>query len=592
MPALNGPPSAGLALGRYRILAKLGQGGMSEVLLASVQGSRGVSKLSVIKRLRPDLSNGDRPSLDGVNTAQHFASMFLEEAKITCRLNHPNIVHTYEVGEEAGQLCIVMEYIEGESLHAVYRRLIKLGRTMRPALAARVMSEVLAGLHYAHELADYGGAPLNIVHRDVSPHNVMISYQGGVKLLDFGIAKASSREIETEVGVLKGKVHYMAPEQAQSKGVDRRSDVFSAGVVLWELLTLRRLVQGDTPVSSWFSLLNDPFPRPSTLVEGLDPRLDAIVMRALERDPAMRYPSALAMREALEEYVAATSEGVGVEHVGRLVGELFEETRSARAQQIRAFLEAPAARPSGDLHPTAVLSEPGPLEGTPTAAPFLPTILPGGDVAADPPVVRPGRRLASLLLGGAAVALAFSGFYAYGRLGSLRDGEGARAMLRASASVAPSGRDLVALAASLPPAPPVAPGPSSESAATPDAADPSAPAVKPDPAEAAPSLRREKPEAPRKGAPPTRQRPPSARASEAPLPADEPTGNGFLTLDTYPWTRVTEGGRVLGTTPLVRVPLSPGVHTLMLENPGENVKKMTTITVKSGENISRRLAFQ
>ncbi|HEU4537664.1 MAG TPA: serine/threonine-protein kinase, partial [Polyangiaceae bacterium] len=344
-------PGAGLVLGRYRVVAKLGQGGMSEVLLASVQSTRGVGKLSVIKRLRPDLSGGDRPSLDGGAAAQHFASMFLEEARITCRLNHPNIVHTYEVGEEAGELCIVMEYIEGESLHAVYRRLIKLGRTMPPALAARVMSEVLAGLHYAHELCDYGGAPLNIVHRDVSPHNVMVGYQGAVKLLDFGIAKASSREIQTEVGVLKGKVHYMAPEQAQSKGVDRRADVFAAGVVLWELLTLRRLVQGDTPVASWFSLLNDPFPAPSSLVEGLDPRLDAIVMRALERDPAARYPSALALREALEHYIASTGEPVGVEHVSRFVGELFAATRDERARQIRQFLEAPPARPSGNANP-------------------------------------------------------------------------------------------------------------------------------------------------------------------------------------------------------------------------------------------------
>jgi serine/threonine protein kinase len=283
------PPSAtpsgdqGLVLGRYRVVARLGQGGMSEVLLAATQSARGVNKLCVIKRLRPDLSAAAHgPSLEGAAlTGKAFASMFLQEAQITCRLNHANIVHTYEVGEEGGQLCIVMEYIEGESLHAVCRRLSKLGRLMPPALAARLMSDALAGLHYAHELADYDGTPLDIVHRDVSPHNVMVAYQGGAKLLDFGIAKAALSEVQTEVGVLKGKVHYMSPEQAQSKKLDARADVFSAGVVLWELLTARRLVQGDTPVASWFSLLNDPYPRPSALLGGLDPRLDDVVMRAL-----------------------------------------------------------------------------------------------------------------------------------------------------------------------------------------------------------------------------------------------------------------------------------------------------------------------
>ncbi|HEU4409302.1 MAG TPA: protein kinase [Polyangiaceae bacterium] len=564
----------GLVLGRYRVVTRLGQGGMSEVLLASTQSARGARKLCVIKRLRPDLSAAATgPALAGAALAgKAFASMFLQEAQITCRLNHPNIVHTYEVGEESGQLCIVMEYIEGESLHAVVRRLGRLGRQMPPALAARAMSEVLAGLHYAHELADLDGRPLNIVHRDVSPHNVVVAYQGGVKLLDFGIAKADASEIQTEVGVLKGKVHYMSPEHAQSKKIDRRADVFSAGVVLWEVLTSRRLVQGDTPVASWFSLLNDPFPRPSSLLGGLDPRLDAVVMRALERDPAARYPSALAMREALEAYLAASGEAAPADEVGRFVAELFAEERTARAAQIREFLGAASAASTGS-NPAATpsLLEPGPVEGTPSQiAPIQPTVLPGTSSGALP-AARPAPSRRRTLALGLLAAAALAGAFAFGRLGLQRVAETAPATPSPSAETAPAapspsagappaGRDLAALSAPPPPA-------------------------------GAPPPKRERLEGARKGGKAGPR--PGPRADASPAAAEAPAAaSGFLTLDTYPWTRVSENGHVLGTTPLVRVPLAPGVHTLTLENAAENIKKTTTVTIKSGEDSSRRLAFQ
>ncbi len=590
-----------LVLGRYRVLAKLGQGGMSEVLLASAQSARGVvSKLSVIKRLRPDLLAGvEGPASEGA--APHsFVTMFLEEARITCRLNHPNIVHTYEVGEEGGRLCIVMEYIDGESLHAIWRRLGRLGRPMPPTLAARVMSEALAGLHYAHELCDYDGAPLDVVHRDVSPHNVMVSYQGGVKLLDFGIAKASSSQIQTEVGVLKGKVHYMAPEQAQSQKVDRRADVFSAGVILWELLTSRRLVQGETPVANWFSLLNDPFPKPSALLEGgLDPRLDAVVMRALEKDPARRYPSALAMREALEEYVAAAGGGASVERVGHFVGELFAEEREGRKRRLREFLRAPEDPLSGAIEAPAEFAEPAPTDGTPsqTAMPLSPTVLPGNPSGAPPArAPQPGRR-GTLALAAALASIALSGFFAYGRVSPPRMSEFGRAAPRFAA-----GLPIATASALLAPAPlsgaVAAPPLSGAVAALPLSGAVAAPPLSGETPRAAagaavvaPASKPERPEGARRGGA-RLSRPALSTPRGAEPPAEASAANGFLTLDTYPWSRVSENGRPLGTTPLVRVPLSPGVHTLTLENPAEGVKKTTTITIKSGENLSKRLAFQ
>src|SRR6185369_10133796 len=241
---------------------------MADVFLAVARGQLGLNKLVVIKRLRQALAE-EKP----------FRTMFLDEARLAARLNHPNIVHTYEVGEQNAMYFIAMEYLEGQSLNKVLKELVRRKETLEPAFAVRVVADALAGLGYAHELRDYDGRPLSVIHRDVSPHNIFVTYDGHTKLVDFGIAKAALSTTETEVGVLKGKVAYMAPEQAMGGRIDQRADLFAMGIVLWELLARQRLMTGASAANTLHKLMNEAIPRLSEAVPGIDPALEAIVTR-------------------------------------------------------------------------------------------------------------------------------------------------------------------------------------------------------------------------------------------------------------------------------------------------------------------------
>jgi serine/threonine protein kinase len=322
--------------GKFQLIAQLGKGGMGEVFLALLHGVQGVKKLVVIKRL-----------LEPINDDRAMRDLFLEEGRLAARLNHSNVVQTIEVGEEAGALYLSMEYLEGQPLNQVVR---KLGaERIDSHIAARIISDVLCGLHYAHELRDYDGRPLNIVHRDMSPHNIFITYEGEVKIVDFGIAKAASQASKTEVGVLKGKVAYMAPEQATSDATDRRADVFVVGIVLWELLTGTRLFAGAVQ-KTFYSLIQKPAPRVSSVVPDIDPELDDIVARALERDPQVRFASAKEMRDAVDAYIAKSGRLVRAEDLGALLGRLFAKRRERVRRQVRTYMSAvEAARSTNEL---------------------------------------------------------------------------------------------------------------------------------------------------------------------------------------------------------------------------------------------------
>src|SRR6476659_1558183 len=274
------------AFGKYQLFASLGRGGMADVFLSVARGQMGFNKLAVIKRLRQALA--EEPS---------FRNMFLDEARLAARLSHPNIVHTYEVGEQNGVYFIAMEYLEGQSLNKVLKEALRRKEGIEPELGARIIADALGGLAYAHALADYDGRPLGIIHRDVSPHNIFVTYDGHTKVVDFGIAKAALSSTETEVGVLKGKVAYMSPEQAMGGRIDQRADLFAMGIVLWELIARQRLMTGDNAANTLHRLMNEPIPRLSAAVPGIDPNLEMIVMRALEKDPALRWQSGQEMRE-------------------------------------------------------------------------------------------------------------------------------------------------------------------------------------------------------------------------------------------------------------------------------------------------------
>ncbi|MFT3772365.1 MAG: serine/threonine-protein kinase [Minicystis sp.] len=309
-------------IGKYRIIAKLGQGGMASVFLSVVPGPMGVNKLLVVKVLKEDLAHD-----------QDFLAMFLNEARLAARLNHANVVQTYEVGLEGQQHFLAMDYLDGQPLHAVLRKASRSGVPLD--VHVRILAEMLSGLHYAHTLRDFDGTELRVVHRDVSPQNVFVTYDGQVKVVDFGIAKAAGASSNTQSGVFKGKLSYVAPEQAGGDAVDARADVFSVGVMLWEAIAGKRFATGDSQTAVLARRLSGREPRIREVVPDVDPELADICDRAMAHDPAQRYASAEEMREALENYLARFSRRIGPREVGQFLSRLFVEER----EKIRAVID-------------------------------------------------------------------------------------------------------------------------------------------------------------------------------------------------------------------------------------------------------------
>jgi len=316
----DGGPASQAHFGRYKLIATLGHGGMADVYLAVARGPVGFNKLQVVKCLRPDLA--EEPE---------FLAMFLDEARLAARLHHPNVVQTNEVGEALGNYFIAMEYLDGQPFNRVCYRARKMAASgLCVEACSTIVVEALAGLHYAHELRDYGDKPLGVVHRDASPHNIFVTYNGQVKVVDFGIAKAASRSAETRTGTLKGKIGYMAPEQARCEAVDRRADVFSMGVVLWEAITGTRLWQ-DANEFQIIDRLSSGAPLPTVRSRRPDApmELEAICGRALAIDPAERYATAADMRGELLAFLdTGGRRRASREEIGRQIAELFHEERT------------------------------------------------------------------------------------------------------------------------------------------------------------------------------------------------------------------------------------------------------------------------
>jgi serine/threonine-protein kinase len=319
--------------------------------------------------------------------------MFLDEARILARIRHPNVVDVHELGHEEGELFLVMEYLEGESADGLLRRLATRGERLPHAIAAYLVAEAAAGLHAAHELGGARGAADELVHRDVSPQNIFVTYGGRVKVLDFGIALAADRITRTEAGQVKGKFEYMAPEQWEGEPLDRRTDIFALGVVLYELLTGHRLFKRNAQLATMRAICGADAPRPSSLDPSVPPEIDDVCLRALARDPDARYSSAADMRRALLRVThGAAGEPAPEEVVERLMKRLFADRIEDKAVMLRRVREGSTvlSLPPADADPTVELPlSPADPVSTRINAPVSP-----------PPSSRWRRLVASALLAG------------------------------------------------------------------------------------------------------------------------------------------------------------------------------------------------
>ncbi len=644
----GGRRAASATFGKYELFAKLGSGGMAEVFLALSRGMAGFNKLVVLKRLRPNVAE-----------EQSMISMFLDEARLAARLHHPNIVNTYEVGEHEGSYFIAMEYLEGQPLNKILKN-PKAQELFTPVMWCHVFSHALAGLHHAHEQKDFDGKPLDIVHRDLSPHNIFLTYSGETKLVDFGIAKASVNTTNTATGILKGKVNYMSPEQVRGD-TDRRADIFAVGLSLWEVVAGRGVFRGEA-VTVLHRILNDAIPKLSEARPDIDPALEAVVMKALEKDREKRYQTAEEFREALDDYTRASGEVVREGVIGKAVSTMFHETKENVAQRIKECVTglSPVKAGSGESAtlPSTTGSLPSLTLTPPTGEyPFLANLAEASDpgvgtpsgsqqvsvkiTASGPPTGRtPVPQSSSPPYGtsefpksqASKLPWVFVAIAALGVLGvvvwavALRKpdtvaatpAKTAKVMIESTPSGAaiekdgqvvghtPAGLDLPigkqtltiihdgfatesvnvdvfegakqsvtlkALEANTPPPP------SSTGAVA------LVPTSKPVPGTAFVPVRPH----PNGTVPATSPSVPPAPSAAGASAAGE---KGFLSFSTFPWTRVSEGGRVLGTTPLYKVPMSPGPHVLSLDNPEENIHTTFTVTIKAGESASRSVELK
>ncbi|ABF89972.1 serine/threonine protein kinase Pkn6 [Myxococcus xanthus DK 1622] len=308
-----------MQIGKYQLVRKLASGGMAEVFLAKAAGPRGFEKTLVLKRILPHLAEDAA-----------FVEMFLGEARLAAQLEHPNIVQIFDFGEAEGSFFLAMEFIDGPNLRKLVKRAAE--EALPPAFCAKVVAAAAEGLAYAHEFRDVEtGEPLGLIHRDVSPDNILVSRQGAVKVVDFGIAKVAGQGHRTLTGVVKGKVAYMPPEQLQAKAMDRRVDVYALGVVLYELLTGKRPFDATTDVSVMQAILFESFIPVSARRPDVPVALQQVLDKALAKDRERRYADCRALQDDLERFVLSTGEPVGAYQIAQRIAQWVPEVAAAPA---------------------------------------------------------------------------------------------------------------------------------------------------------------------------------------------------------------------------------------------------------------------
>jgi hypothetical protein len=519
---------------------------MGEIWLARQSGPRGFDRLVVLKRI---ISTGDEDS--------NFESMFIDEARIASSLQHPNIVQVFEFGHTGSSYFLAMEYLPGQSLSRLVRATMRQGRWLSRRLSVRIVAEAAAGLGYAHQRKGLDGRPMHIVHRDVSPQNLHVTYDGHVKVLDFGIAQAAGRITRTATGLVRGKLAYMAPEQALAQGVDARADVFALGMVLFELLTGKRVYGGLEELQILRRLAEMvPLPRVSEFDPKVPPELDDLVARALSYAPEARPADGKVMSDELNAWLRA--QPGGEPGLDAQMAELFSE----EIGHLPALLEPVLPTPPGS-NPT--------MPQAPLTA------------AVDIAVEVPPRRWPRVAVTAAVAASVAIGAYVFTRppaagepvLTVWAEPSGAQVKLdgrdwcQAPCSKAvPAGPHVVELAA-----------PGHLPARRQLTLEPGAQRT------LELTLEKSAPVAP----PPPSPAPTASLDAGAPAPVAK--AKGRITLDTDPWTTVFLGKTRLGATPLIEVPLPAGLHRLRLVNETEHIDSIVEVEVRAGATTVTKLAL-
>jgi serine/threonine protein kinase len=599
-------PNERLQLGKYEVIKYLAAGGMAEVFLAKVTGLLGFDKPVVIKRILPHLAN-----------RQDFIGMFLDEARIGMLLQHPNIVQTYDVGVANRNYFIAMEYLHGETVRSIMRTFQQGDRKMPVEHAVHIGSAVANALHYAHERAE-NGQLLGIVHRDVTPQNIMVTFDGTVKLLDFGIAKAQNRFGETRSGTLKGKLPYMSPEQCRGEELDRRSDVFSLGIMLYELTLGRRLFSGVSDFQILKQIAEGEITPPTQFDPEYPPALEAIVLHALQKSRADRYQTAREMLIDLDAFSRQERLHTSNLALSDFVGSVFKEKVDAwkHAAEVGHSLEdlikaLPDQSPHDDSGVEHAIAQtqgalpsmtpsgrdealPGP--DIPVTPPFssLEFTQAGAEESAPPVTNRSG---VTVVLGGSAANESVSDSTASLAVSNRRTSL-AMTLLGALGLVAIGGGATFWLLKRNTPVPAVVNAPAPAPAAT---SPPLPPVILPQPVmiptpappvEAAPPPASDGKSASSKHGkshPHGKETPVVAHTKE-PAPAPKVSGEGTLVLATTPWCNVTIDSASRGTTPLT-VTLPAGPHTVVLTNAEFKVKRSLSISIAPNATLRKRLDF-
>lgn len=590
--------------GNYFLLKKIATGGMAELFKAKKSGAEGFEKLLAIKLILPHLSGNEE-----------FISMFIDEAKVAALLNHQNIVQIYDLGRIENSYCIVMEYVRGKDLRTVLHRGMKTKSPLPVEHACLITAQALAGLSYAHRKKDKG-KDLGIVHRDISPQNILVSYEGEVKIVDFGIAKAATQSRDTRVGVLKGKISYMSPEQAHGRPLDMRSDVFSTGVVFYEMLTGKKLFQGDTDLNTLEKVREAKVePLPTELNGAVPKELEGILLKSLAKEPEQRFQTASEMEEALLAFMRKAGYSTSANSLSQQMCGLFRQEIEDEAREEEGWDETIVSTQPGLAVPAASTVPAGtvPAAARPTQA---------TKPATTKPKTTPSARTASI-----SKDRGTSGTPGWQKalVAILIVSAGAGLWLKFRQADSTQAMPAPAVATQQQTPPPPVPA-QVKAVEAPVAAPEPAPAPKPKPVKAAAAPA---PKAPEKAHATVTSDPDGAdvfidgvKAGSTPLsldsiapgshqvkvskdgydawtgsleaqPGKTATVNASLTqqfgsfsIESRPWFFVLIDGDNKGTTPLAGIKLAAGDHSLTLANPRLKIRKQVTLHIEPNKTTS------